>query len=102
MILFINICWNLWLVLKPKLERREFERPLRGHSDVSVSENYYCIKSFCRLNTLKYHFEKVNNGTQKSEEFEGFKTPAPERRLISLGGNVHRILLQNEPMFTLN
>ena len=48
-----------------------------------VCQNYYCIKSFCYLKTLEQYFEKLNNGMQKSEEFEGFKTPDPEQSLIS-------------------
>ena len=31
-------------------------RPLGGLADISVSENHYCIKSFCRLKTLEQRF----------------------------------------------
>ena len=49
-----------------------------GLSDISVSQNYYCIRSFSRLKTWNNVFEKFNNGVQKV-----IKHFFPEQRLES-------------------
>ena len=51
---------------------------LRGLSDISVSKNYYCIRSFSRLETWNNVFEKFNNGVQKV-----IKHSFPEQILVS-------------------